>query len=180
MQQTSRRWLLRNATASLHEVVDNAVGTFTTLDEYRRYLPAQFRFRQSIEQHLLAQAWPGYVRSWRPVLIASEIAADMHDLGLAPAAHMPVALSSDADALMGIAYVLEGSGLGARVLYKRAQALGLTANYGARHLAVQAASPDSWRDFLALLEDAEPLDMERVAQASMMTFRHAESAFKGE
>ena len=81
---------------------------------------------------------------------------------------------------MGMVYVLEGSGLGARVLFKRAEALGLTRDFGARHLAAQVASPDSWREFLAVLEHAEPLDMARVADASMLTFEHAERAFKGE
>ena len=180
MQHTSRRWLLRDATAKLHELVDEAVGTFETLEDYRRYLGAQLRFRESIETHVLAQPWPAQFGNWRPVTISAEIAADMTDLGVERSAGPYVKLNGTADDLMGIVYVLEGSGLGARVLYKRAQSIGLSQAFGARHLATHVGHPDSWREFLALLENAEPLDMERVSQASMMTFEHAERAFKGD
>ena len=67
------------------------------------------------------------------------------------------------------------SALGSRLLYRRAEALGMTASFGARHLAVQSAPSDQWRSFLTLLE-AKPLDIELVAQSAGATFRAAKKA----
>lgn len=52
---------------------------------------------------------------------------------------------------MGVHYVLEGSALGARVLCKQVEALGLHRAYGARHLWAQAETLEGWRSFLDLL-----------------------------
>lgn len=56
---------------------------------------------------------------------------------------------------MGVHYVLEGSALGARVLCKQVEALGLHRDYGARHLWAQAESLESWRGFLNALSRHE-------------------------
>jgi heme oxygenase len=80
--------------------------------------------------------------------------------------------------LIGTLYVLEGSILGSQLLFRRAQALGLSATHGARHLALQSGGVDEWRRFLALLEATEPFDLERAAAASLATFAAAESAFQ--
>lgn len=52
---------------------------------------------------------------------------------------------------MGVHYVLEGSALGARVLCKQVEALGMRSDYGARHLWAQAETLQSWRGFLDVL-----------------------------
>lgn len=52
---------------------------------------------------------------------------------------------------MGVHYVLEGSALGARVLCKQVEALGMRRNHGARHLWAQAATLEGWRAFIELL-----------------------------
>lgn len=56
---------------------------------------------------------------------------------------------------MGVHYVLEGSALGARVLCKQVEALGLTRDHGARHLWAQAETLQSWRGYLDLLMQHE-------------------------
>jgi len=52
---------------------------------------------------------------------------------------------------MGVHYVLEGSALGARVLCKQVEALGMTRQHGARHLWAQAEALANWRGYLDLL-----------------------------
>lgn len=84
----------------------------------------------------------------------------------------------EGEALMGTLYVLEGSILGSQVLLKRALQLGLSDTHGARHLALQSGGIDEWRRFLAVLEVAEPFDLERAATASLATFTAAERAFE--
>lgn len=177
MNQTLRRWQLRERTSEAHAVVDAAVGAFADITSYGRYLAAMYRFRAPIESNLAVVVWPAAMGAWRPRQVSAAIADDMRDLGLdIPEAGSRPRMAEDT--LMGTLYVLEGSILGSQVLFKRAQALGLSATYGARHLALQADGIDEWRGFLALLEVAEPFDIERAAAASLATFAAAESAFQ--
>lgn len=81
------------------------------------------------------------------------------------------------DEFLGCAYVIEGSALGARVLYKRAQELGLHAGHGARHLAEQSATLDNWRAFTGLLETVEPFDLAAASRGAVAAFGAAENAF---
>jgi len=177
MDQGLRRWQLRERTAHAHAVVDAAVGAFGDIGEYGRYLGAMYRFRMPIERDLERIPWPEAMGDWRPRQVSAAIAADLNDLGLPiPEADAPPTLTDDG--LMGMLYVLEGSILGSQVLYRRAQQLGLSATHGARHLALQAGGIDEWRGFLALLEVAEPFDLERATAASLATFAAAERAFQ--
>ena len=177
MDQVLRRWQLRERTAHAHAIVDAAVGAFGDIAGYGRYLAAMYRFRTPLERDLERMEWPSAMGEWRPRQVSAAIAADLRDLGRdIPILASPPRMTEDA--LMGTLYVLEGSILGSQVLFRRAQALGLSATHGARHLALQADGIDEWRGFLALLEVAEPFDIERAAAASLATFAAAESAFQ--
>lgn len=177
MDQALRRRQLRERTAHAHAVVDAAVGAFAEIGQYGRYLAALYRFRTPIERDLERIAWPDAMGGWRPRQVSAAISADLSDLGLA-IPELESRPSIDDDALMGTLYVLEGSIIGSQVLFKRAQQLGLSAAHGARHLALQSGGIDEWRGFLALLEVAEPFDIERATAASLATFAAAESAFQ--
>jgi heme oxygenase len=74
--------------------------------------------------------------------------------------------------------VLEGASLGARVLIQRAEALGLGASFGARHLALQCNRLNDWRAFLDILEAADGFDIERATSASLAAFAIAADAFE--
>ena len=80
----------------------------------------------------------------------------MADLGLVPRAPVSLNIPEDASALLGLAYVLEGSALGARLLYPEALALGLDGSRGARHLASQIADRTAWPSFCGVLDAAGP------------------------
>jgi heme oxygenase len=177
MQETSRRWLLRERTAEAHAAVDTAVGGFADLLSYKSYLSAISAFRIPLERQLGAVEWPHTLEGWRPNRVAEAIAADMDDLGVAPIPAATGDLPLDGDRLYGILYVLEGSSLGARLLFRRAQALGLSENHGARHLALLGGSSDGWRGFLERLERAQPFDIELAVDASMAAFNSARVAF---
>ena len=172
----TRRWLLRERTAEAHAAVDAAIGSFSDRRSYEVYLQQMYSFRVPIERALDALAWPSWLGTWRSKAVGDLLAADLADLGLTPAPLPPCGLDLDGDGLLGVLYVLEGSSLGARLLYRRAEALGFSAEFGARHLA-QASGPDSWRDFLGLLETPDGLDLEEATAASLATFRVAEAAF---
>lgn len=178
MPPSSRRFLLRERTSDRHAAVDAAVGSFRTLVHYKTYLQGLLAFRMPLDDQLLSCPFPEAFGDWRPEAISPLIVEDMKDLALVPKkAEVAISLGLDLESLLGTLYVLEGSTLGARILYRRAVELGLDGTYGARHLQGQAASAGFSR-FLHVLDTAPDVDMTRVIRASDLTFEWAEKAFK--
>lgn len=177
MQNTSRRWLLRERTAEAHAAVDAAIGGFHDLQGYGVYLQSIAAFRRPIEARLSSVAWPEALLDWQPARVSDAITADLADLRISPDEPPDEPLPLDGDGLFGALYVLEGSALGARLLLKRAEAIGLSASYGARHLALLGNNIEGWRGFLTRLEQVEPFDLDSALRASLATFQSARSAF---
>ncbi|MBB4142192.1 biliverdin-producing heme oxygenase [Rhizobium rhizoryzae] len=178
MPPSSRRFLLRERTSDRHAAVDAAVGSFRTLVHYKAYLQGLHAFRRPLDDQMLSCRFPVEFGTWRPQAISPLIVADMNDLALAPKKPAdPISLTADLESLLGTLYVLEGSTLGARVLYRRANELGLSGTHGARHLQGQAAS-DGFSRFLQILDAAPDVDMNKVIGASDLAFQWAETAFK--
>jgi len=180
-QSSSRAAALRRATAALHAQVDAAVMAGQPLDDrgrYARFLATQYRFHQLapafFQDEALNQWFPGL--AGRNRLAAVE--QDCRDLGVDTAALREAALpaprgAADRAAAVGWLYVIEGSNLGAAFLYKRALLLGLSAEFGARHLAPHAdGRAPHWHQFVAQL-DAAPV----AAQDEAQTLEGARQAF---
>jgi heme oxygenase (biliverdin-IX-beta and delta-forming) len=165
-----RRFALRARTTAAHAALDATVGPLADAAAYGRYLRGLHAFRAPAERALARAAWT-------PAPLAGLIAADMADLGVAPAAEVAVTAPAGASGALGLAYVLEGSALGARILHRQARALGLDGTRGARHLAAQTADLAGWHGFLGVLEAAEPFDLETAAGAARSAFAAAERAF---
>lgn len=176
MTTSLRRFQLRERTAAAHAVVDSAIGDFDSVASYRRYLQSLYRFRAPLEAAVAAD-WSAILGGWRPAAVADALREDMIDLGIEPPAVDGPGNAIDRRELLGTLYVLEGASLGARLLYKRAQALGLSESYGARHLARQCARLDDWRAFLDILEADDSFDIEMATHASLAAFAAAASAF---
>ncbi|WP_417309530.1 biliverdin-producing heme oxygenase [Devosia sp.] len=177
MNETQRRWILRNRTAEAHAIVDAAVGAFDDLDSYKRYLLATYRFRIPLERRLENVDWPVGLGEWRPRRIGAQLQADLDDFGLPFPDLEQFDPPLEQSRIYGALYVLEGSSLGARVLLRRAETLGLSGDFGARHLAVLSAG-DSWRGFLTQLEAVQPFDIDLATSASLDTFAVAAQAFQ--
>ncbi len=179
MQDQSRRATLRARTSPAHEALDKMIGPFDSPASYRRYLQGMAAFRAAVEATLFMADWPAALSDWQNERLSPLIAQDLDDLDLAvPTFSAPSFGGLNTEDLLGMLYVLEGSALGARLLYKRAQALGYGETFGARHLAVQSRQSGRWGVFLKLLEDAPLIDIEKVAKASTQTFGIAEKAFE--
>ena len=180
MNEAGNRFALRDLTRGDHERLDALVGHFGDGRSSARYLEGMAAFRFPVERALSAIRYDDSFGAWRPGLISSELVQDLGDFGLAsPADGGDFRLPADRDGLLGVLYVLEGSALGARVLVRRAAALGFTAEHGARHLAAQTAHPQAWPQFVALLGAIGPSGMARAVEAARMTFAAAIDAFGG-
>lgn len=180
MQPTNRRFDLRERTRHAHDKVDHLVGEWKTRADYTDYLHSIHLFRSRYEAALAGLAMPSCFGSWSMGRAADAAARDLTDLGARrlPSADRAV-LETDTSSLLGTLYVLEGSGLGARLLCQRALALGLTADSGARHLFLLAGRVEAWRAFGAILEEAPGYDAGRAARAAERAFGDAALAFSG-
>ncbi|WP_395494540.1 biliverdin-producing heme oxygenase [Acetobacter sp. KSO5] len=178
MAQSSRRFFLRDRTHHEHTELDQLIGPLTSEPAYRRYLKSLAAFRIGAEQAMSTVRWPESLAGWAPVSLSVMMQADLKDLqeihhpmpDFPPPASLP--------ALLGVLYVLEGSSLGARFLARQVSALGYTQDFGARHLAIQTASPDNWQHFLRLLESAPEWDADVAADAAHGLFRYAIDAVR--
>lgn len=154
----SLRGRLRDATAAAHARVDaRLAGAFDDVDGYAAFLLGMHRFVRSARR-VLGEA---------DDLVACEaaLADDLAVLGRRALDGTCEAPATREDARLGWRYVIAGSSLGARVLLRRAQALGFDADRGARYLALHARG-DAWASLLATLESLQLApDAERDALA---------------
>ncbi|EIK95367.1 heme utilization protein [Pseudomonas sp. M47T1] len=168
-QPALRSARLRQASAVLHDQLEHAVGDhapFDSRESYGRFLQMQYLFQSEL-QHLyndpqLNKLFPDLASRCR----ADAALADLNDLGLAVPQSVPGALQApnQATALTWIR-VSEGSKLGAAILIKRAEAMGLSETFGARHLAEpEGGRMRGWKAFNAIF-DALPFTPAEEADA---------------
>lgn len=175
MKFPDRRRTLRQRTGTAHTSLEAQVGPLTNKRAYTHYCRGLQAFRSAAEPALQAFVNPDIFGEWQPAAVAAELSADLSDLG-ARAISPPEIVYSSSDEAIGGFYVLEGSALGARVLIQGAQALGMSAEHGARHLALQSATLNNWRGFLDLLESMPHLDIEAAVLGANRTFAAATDA----
>ena len=166
------RELLRSDTREIHQRLDDSVGGFDTREHYADFVQRSLHFRAAAEA-----ACAGHP-SWAPLLLADDLRCDLSDLGLSdmPAQGAGLDLATSAAKLGGL-YVLEGSALGARLLLRRAESLGMTDQNGARHLARQTGDATRWKRFVAVL-DRDDEDAEAVLAGALAVFEHALGTYK--
>ncbi|WP_147093345.1 biliverdin-producing heme oxygenase [Swaminathania salitolerans] len=173
---TPRRNALRLRMRDTHEQLDDALGAFASVSDYYRYLRAIAGFRLAAEQPLHGYAYPSWFGAWRPALISPLLEVDLAHLALAPPVMEPLAPPQTISALLGWIYTLEGAALGARLIARRAHALGFGEMTGAGHLAGQIGHPERWAVFLDVLEAAPVFEIGEAEQAARVVFGHAHRA----
>lgn len=168
---------LKAATGTAHARLDKAImrqDPFASRERYALFLAVQHAFHHDVDalysDPMLNARLPGLAAGRRLPLIAQ----DLGDLGRGPAdialpdrePVFPPGAPVDLPAALGWLYVAEGSNLGAAYLLKQAATLGLSARFGARHLAGSAQGRGQhWRDFTAAL-DAIPLSTTQETRAA--------------
>ena len=140
---------LRHATRVRHEHLHELMAQaepFASRERYRRYLRVQHAFLDcaavygsALDTILLEPL------TWRRMALDRDLA----DLGASVAAASTPATPAEPAHALGWLYVSEGSTLGAALLLREAtERLGLSADFGARHLAAPPAGrAESWRCF---------------------------------
>ncbi|MDE1165124.1 MAG: biliverdin-producing heme oxygenase [Pseudomonas sp.] len=169
LEPTLRSARLRQLSASLHDSLETAVGAhapFDSRESYGHFLQMQYLFQSELKglynDPELVKLFPDLPERCR----ADAALADLADLGLAVPAAVPGALHnpSVATALTWIR-VSEGSKLGAAILIKRAQAMGLSETFGARHLAEpEGGRMRGWKAFNVIF-DSLPFSPSEEADA---------------
>jgi heme oxygenase len=162
---------LKNHTSLDHERLDDAVGGFSDLETYRAFVAKSFAFRGAVER--TTQAY----QDWFPLALVSALRKDVEDLNGGFIDFPTLDPASSWSANLGRLYVLEGSSVGARMLYQRAQKLGFSDKHGARHLAIQADDVFRWRQFVALLDMAKDVDIDEALSGAKQLFEFAFSAY---
>lgn len=159
---------LKAATRAAHDRVDSAFAGFDLSDEaqYRRFLELHAAAFLPAEQALDEAGAAGLIEGWDDNSRSAALLGDLAELGVTvPALLDPPPYEGEA-AILGGAYVLEGSRLGGAVL-RRSVGPGLP-----RRFLDSLHPPGRWRAFVAQLNAAlyEPQSLARATQAALGTF----------
>lgn len=175
------RWQkLKAATSQTHDRLDKrimAAGAFDSKEHYGLFAKMQHAFHRDIDALYSNPALDAVLPDLKGRRRLGQIEQDLADLGLEPLS-FDTAPEFDANAdlptALGWLYVAEGSNLGAAFLIKAAEKLGLSEEFGARHLA---GAPEGrglhWRTFTAALDalDLTEEENERVIAGANAAFK---------
>ena len=166
--------VLRRATRDLHDILDGVLTAWdlTTRAGYVRYLKANLPCAV-VEPALTAAGLSRLLPDWPGRQRRHALAGDLDRLGEGGKATgaTPVILSGDAT-LLGWAYVLEGSRLGAAVILRRVNASTDPAPGQATAFLRHGEGVPYWPRFLSVLSrlDGDSAALDRAAAAARLAF----------
>lgn len=168
------RKLLRERTSALHEDVDAAFSRFdiATHGGYRELLIAHARVVPGLEARL--DAWSDSLPDWPARRRAALLLADLASMGTdaCPVDLSPMPAIPSSEAAFGVAYVLEGSRLGGKVLARR-----LPDEFPRAYLAASQSS-QSWPSLMRQLNRSVRTTSQQeaalaAAESAFLAFREA-------
>ncbi|MCW8155760.1 heme oxygenase [Stutzerimonas stutzeri] len=165
------RTQLREATAALHAQVDAAFSGFALdqPDDYRRFLRAHGRVLSATEVALERAGFAELLDDWPMRVRRHSLLADLEELECRAPAPLQAPRISGIASCWGVAYVLEGSRLGGRVLARRIRQA--DPNAPVRYLE-HGDVARLWPTFLSQLELAAPgCAWDPMLAAAQSTFR---------
>lgn len=164
---------LRNRTKSTHGKLDEhlmGLGLFSDKEKYKIFLTLQYHIHQDAH-HLYAH--PQLARFIPNLQLRNrfdKVKEDMQDLEVPLPQAIKAPLITDISAAVGALYVVEGSKLGAKYLLHYVGMIGLSDQYGAKHLgADDEGRGASWRSFQSAIDTAD-IDIPVAVQAAEQTF----------
>ncbi|MEO9339821.1 biliverdin-producing heme oxygenase [Mesorhizobium sp. SB112] len=178
---------LKARTNETHDRLDKSIMAgkpFESREKYGLFVKVQHQFHRDIDALYSNTALDTLLPDLAGRRRLDLIEQDLVDLGLAsPTSATPPGFDEEADipVALGWLYVAEGSNLGAAFLLKEAAKLGLSEEFGARHLA---GAPEGrglhWRTFTAALDMLELSEAEedRVVAGAEAAFRRVHGLVK--
>lgn len=173
---------LKASTDEAHKRLDAAIMAaqpFASRERYTLFLDVQYRFHADVAPLYHAPELGRLLPDLAARCRFEAIGRDIADLtGMQPSKPEVETGGLDLPAALGWLYVSEGSNLGAAFLIKEAAKLGLSEQFGARHLA---GHPDGrglhWRMFVDAFNrlDVSPGDEDRVVEGAQSAFRRVHS-----
>ncbi|MCL7998816.1 biliverdin-producing heme oxygenase [Brucella sp. 21LCYQ03] len=173
---------LKARTTGTHERLDQSImacDPFASRERYSLFVKTQYQFHRDIDALYDDAALDALLPDLNGRRRFHQVGQDLTDLGFElPEADGFPAFAAEAEidvpTALGWLYVAEGSNLGAAFLLKEALKLGLSQEYGARHLA---GAPEGrglhWRSFTSALDeiDLTNSEEERVVAGAEAAFR---------
>ncbi len=154
---TLRSQRLKQITHTPHAELDALVSShapFDSRESFARFVAAQYLFQAELQALYNDPQLIAIVPDLAERCRAEQARLDLADLDTAVPPAVPGALRNPSlGEAMGWIFVSEGSKLGAAFLIKRAVALGLSDNFGARHLGEPAGGrAEGWKQFTRILD----------------------------
>lgn len=162
---------LKAATGDTHERLDKSIMAgepFASRERYALFVKVQHAFHREIDALYDNARLDGMLPDLQGRRRLGQIGQDLTDLGFEIPSYdgkpeFGAGAGADLPTALGWLYVAEGSNLGAAFLLKDALKLGLTEEFGARHLA---GAPEGrglhWRTFTAALDAVDLSDEEEA------------------
>ncbi|SJZ97863.1 Heme oxygenase [Consotaella salsifontis] len=175
---TSLRNRLRLATHGRHEALDHqfeGLGDDARPSLYEDFIRLNHAGRDKIEPILAASPFALHMPDWLSRRATPVLAEDMAAMRLEAVETPPFAIGQpDLPQAFGIAYVLEGSRLGAGLIHKQLRRTGFIDNHPALSFSFiqRSGDADVFRSYLAALSalDLSPKQEDRLIAAANLTF----------
>ncbi|WP_421729233.1 biliverdin-producing heme oxygenase [Brevundimonas sp.] len=147
-EHRSPRFALRAATAEAHARLDGMFSTFNLANksDYVAFLRAQAPAFLAVEAALDAAAAERVIQGWESRRRSADLLSDLATLAAPAPSPCPLPIFSTDAAVLGAAYVLEGSRLGGAMLV-RAVGPGFPTAF------LTPGNPADWRAFISLLDE---------------------------
>ncbi|MDO4894649.1 biliverdin-producing heme oxygenase [Moraxella sp.] len=167
---------LKEHSRTTHDSVDNLVMSmqpFASHDNYRKFLQAQYEFHSAVLPIYTKEFLTSHIDGLINLSRLDRVKSDMKDLEVTPFQTGIEVPNYTDDEAIGWLYCVEGSNVGAAILYKEAGKIDLTDEFGASHLAAhEDGRMPHWRAVKAKI-DALPLSDD----AKVAAMKGADDAF---
>ena len=147
---------LRTETAGAHDKLDRAHdgGAFSDLVDYGRFLEAQARIFPAAEAALASSQEYRTLPDWDRRFRSEALLSDLSGLGIAAPPPIPFDLAQRPGSATGLAYVLEGSRLGGKLIARKLEQAGL--ENAPTAFITHGASERFWPSFTTWLASRHP------------------------
>lgn len=164
---------LRNRTKNIHGKLDEHLmdmGLFSDKEKYKIFLTLQYHIHHDADHLYYNSNLAAIIPNLQLRNRFEKVKEDMRDLGVAIPSSFKAPVFNNISSAIGSLYVVEGSKLGAKYLLHYVSMIGLSDEYGAKHLGADSEGRGaSWRSFQSAIDNAK-IDIPVAVHAAEQTF----------